>query len=156
MTAPARLLAGVLLLFAGCSAHEHLHLHGQVHDLTKPAAPRGEEQPTAARVEVWATTAEGQPTRRLALTNRYGSYDTELQPGEHEGGIGVRKEGYNSEWWPLSTFKWKASERAAHTKRIDLHVTTPAATRKAAKRRRGRPMLKPPAHAPHGGHGHAH
>jgi hypothetical protein len=109
------LLALVAALQVGCAAHEHLHVYGRVLDVTK--RKRGVPVKGA---EIWTVSPGGVPQGRIGTSNRRGEYEIEVPPGLHEGGVGFKKPGYRSEWWPIG--RLKRSERRAHTKSLDLHV----------------------------------
>lgn len=123
-------LLGTLLL-TSCVAHEHLHVYGQVLDVTKH-----EQGDAVEGAEVWTVTPQGVPVRHLATSDRRGNYEVEVPPALHTGGVGVRKPGYRSEWWPIG--RLKRSERRAHTKCLDLPVVRTNAP--AGRPRAGQPL----------------
>ncbi|MBL4849686.1 MAG: hypothetical protein JKY65_29500 [Planctomycetes bacterium] len=114
------LLTATLLWAVGCATHEHLHVYGQVLDVTKH--PEGTPVEGA---EIWTVSPEGKPAQRLGTSDRRGGYEVEVPPPEQAGGIGVRKAGYRAEWWPIG--RLNRSERRAHTVELDLPVVRPAA-----------------------------
>tara|TARA_R110002072_G_scaffold291991_1_gene460396 strand:- start:1518 stop:1928 length:411 start_codon:yes stop_codon:yes gene_type:complete len=129
----ALLLLLIASLQLGCAAHEHLHVYGRVLDVSK--RQRGVPVEGA---EIWTLTAEGVPQRQVGLSSRRGEYEVEVPPGLHEGGIGFKKPGYRSEWWPIG--RLKRSERRAHTKSLDLFVVREDGP--AKRPRAGQPFAK--------------
>jgi len=127
----ALLLLLTASLQLGCAAHEHLHVYGRVLDVTKR-----ERGVPVKGAEIWTVSPEGVPQRQLGASSRRGEYEVEVPPGLHEGGIGFRKAGYRSEWWPIG--RLKRSERRAHTKSLDLFVVREGAP--AERARAGRPF----------------
>lgn len=99
---------------AGCASHEHLHVYGRVYDASGPRNQR------LADAELWVVSATGAPLRPAGLSDQRGEYELELAPAERGGGVGVRKPGYQPEWWPLGELS--REERRAHTKRLVLRL----------------------------------
>lgn len=111
-------------------------MYGRVLDVTK----RKRGVPVEGG-EIWVVSPQGVPQGRFGTSSRRGEYEIEVPPGLHEGGIGFKKAGYRTEWWPIG--RLKRSERRAHTKSVDLFVVREEAP--VERPRAGQPFATAPS-----------